>query len=107
MFCLLCVVVGIALIAATILGIFHIIVARALNLQFSDFDLQDCVVSLFVIGVHRQLSFNLLVTIHSERFWDEQSCLIPVSRGVLRSRMQNDLLVSPCEVCVEPDRVAV
>lgn len=67
---LLSVVVRVALIAAAILGILHIVIAASLNLQLWDLYHQFGVVCLLIVSVHGELGVDHLVAIYAKGLRD-------------------------------------
>ena len=104
---LLRVVVRVALVAAAVLGVLHIVVAAPLYLQLRDLHHQLRIVCLLIVCVHGELSVNHLVAINSKRLWDEQSCLVPMSCRVVWACVQHHSIVLTCEICVEVERITM
>lgn len=101
------IVVGIALITAPVLSIFHVVVAAALYSKLRNFNLKVRVIGLLIVCKHCEFSINDLVLVDTEGFGDEESRLVPVRGWVFGPCVQRDCLVSPREMGVEVHRVAV
>ena len=67
---LLGVVVRVALIAAAVLGVLHIVVAAPLYLQLGDLHHKFGVVCLLIVSVHGELGVDHLVAIHTKGLRD-------------------------------------
>ena len=62
---LLVVVIGIGLVAASVLCILHVVGEFAFNVQLGDLYYQLCVVGLLLVSEHGQVGLNDLVLIHT------------------------------------------
>ena len=90
------ILVSIALVASAILGIFHIEGAvLTLDVDLWDAYFDESVESLFFICGHLETSGDFLAAVDSYWFGEEKECLIPMSRLMIRSRMQYSLLINP------------
>ena len=101
------VVVGVALVATSVLSILHVVIRDTFDLELGNLHCQLCVVCLLIVGVHLELGCDRLVLVDANRLRNKESCLVPVSGWVLRPRVEDDLTICAREVRVEPKCIAV
>lgn len=107
MFGLRSIVINIALIAAAILGILHVILTLAFDLELWNFHCQLSVVCLLVVSIHSEFGQDGLVAIDTEGFWYQKARLVPVRSRMLRPSVKNYCFVCTCEVCIKIECIAV
>ena len=102
------IIIRVALIAATILRIFHIersILPFHVNLRDAHFD--ESIESLLLVRRHLQTSSHFLPAVHTHRLCEEKECLVPVGGFVVGTRVEGGLFVDAVEKRAEVEDVAV
>ena len=95
------VVICITLVASSVLRIFHVVGEAALQVQLRDCHTNLRVICLLIICQHIQCAVDLLSSVDTQWFGEEQSCLVPVSGWVLRSSMEYMRSILAVEVGIE------
>jgi len=65
------VVVCVALVASTVLGVFHVVADLAFDLELRDRAREHSVIGLFSVGFHFEAAVDELVLVDTERLWQE------------------------------------
>lgn len=97
------VVVYIWLMTTPKIKILHIIFILYWHSHRRDFNLQQAMETLLLIGFQNQWTWHSLIFDHSYRLPQQNTCLVPMGVGCLRPRRQNDLVnrIGTTENCVE------
>ena len=103
----LVVIISIALVAASVLCIFHVEPHFAFDLKLRDCHGENRIECLLRVGLHVQLDVNHLTLVDTKWLRQQQPGLVPMSGWVLWSRVKHAVVVMTAEDSIEVNCISV